>query len=134
MVLSGAVNGAKGFLFYSYDSIFGRGEKKYPGSAEKNWDLLVPAVKLLKELAPFFLSTEPAPPVTVVKGNGCRARAWTRDGKIKVIITGDGPGDVDALIEVPDAPSLKSRYGLTRNLGGGKYAFTGRDICSDILE
>lgn len=134
MVLSGAVNGAKGFLFYSYDSIFGRGEKKYPGSAENNWDLLVPAVKLLKELAPFFLSTEPAPPVTVVKGNGCRARAWTRDGKIKVIITGDGPGDVDALIEVPDAPSLKSRYGLTRNLGGGKYAFTGRDICSDILE
>lgn len=133
MVLSGAVNGAKGFLFYNHDSIFVSGERKYPGTAEKNWLQVVPSVKLLNELSPFFLSTE-NPPKVMVEGSKTRARAWRQNGKVIVAITGDGPGKNEAVITVPGYDQLKSRFGFTENSGDGKYRFKAQDISSDILE
>lgn len=133
MVLAGAVLGAKGFLFYSYDSIFGRGEKKYPGTAETNWNQVVPTVKMLQELAPFLLSAEPAPEISV-QGPGARARAWRHNEAIRVVVTGDGPGPCDVKVRIPGGAPLQSRFGLTEYLGDEIYRFRGQDICSDILE
>ena len=56
------------------------------------------------------------------------------NGKPKVIITSDGPGNTEAIITVPGFEKLKSRFRLTENLGGGKYRFNALDIGSDILE
>ncbi len=60
-------------------------------------------------------------------------RAWNADGKTAVVITGIGPGECIAEFTVPGKDNLKSRYGMTENLGGGKYRFKGENISSDIL-
>lgn len=133
MYLAGAVNGAKGFLLYNYSDIFGTGEKRIPGSAAENWPKVVAAVKPLKELAPFILSIEKAPEVKTGKMQKAQLKAWNADGKTAVAVVGIGPGESIAEFTIPGRDNLKSRYGATRNLGGGKYRFTGKDISSDVL-
>lgn len=58
----------------------------------------------------------------------------TADGKVKVLITGTGPGASEAEITVAGSANLQARYGKTESLGGGTYRFKGTDICSDVLE
>lgn len=133
MYLAGAVSGAKGFLLYNYSDIFAIGEKRIPGSAAKNWPKVVAAVKPLKELTPFILSIEDAPEVLTGKMQKAQIRAWNANGKTAVAIIGIGPGENIAEFTIFNKDNLKSRYGATQNLGGGKYRFTGKDISSDVL-
>jgi hypothetical protein len=72
--------------------------------------------------------------VKTTKGKVNAAAYKTSDGKVKVLITGNGPGESEAEIIVPDAGALTSRFGKTEPLGGGAYRFKGNDICSDLLE
>ncbi len=133
MALAAAVNGAKGFLFYNYDDIFRRGEAMQPGSAEADWQQVVPVLRLLRELEGYLLSLEPAPPAES-SGDRVLARAWRDGGKTMLAIVSPGPGDCDAEVFLAGEAGLKSRFGLTENLGGGRYRFRGTGACSDILE
>jgi hypothetical protein len=72
--------------------------------------------------------------VKSVKGQINAAAYKTSDGKVKVLITGHGPGESEAEIIIHDAGALTSRFGITEPLGGGAYRFKGNDICSDLLE
>lgn len=60
-------------------------------------------------------------------------KAWNANGKTAVAVVGIGPGESIAEFTIPGRDNLKSHYGATRNLGGGKYRFTGKDISSDVL-
>lgn len=135
MSLAGAISGAKGFLFYNYHSIFKTGEEFLPGSGEENWSRVTPVVALLRELEPFLLSEETAPEFQVksIAPQKIGAAAWKAGDEIRVAITGNGPGKAAATITIPGYPELRSRYGLTENLGGGKYRFKCDAVNADVL-
>ena len=136
MILQGTIRGVQGYLLYAYHPIFYLSEKKDPGKSAMQWKNVVPSVKLLNELAPFILSKEKAPEVTVkqISGNLIEARAFRCGGKVKVVITALGPGPAEAEIIVNGETGLKSRYGRTMNMGSSKYVFKGLHISSDVLE
>lgn len=136
MALCGAINGAKGFLFYNYHSIFRDGEKFLPGSGEKNWRSVAPVLGLLDELQEFLLSESEAPQVKVSTAvpEKVSSKAWRVDDRVVVAVTGNGPGDAEAVLEIPRCPNLKSRYGRTENLGGCRYRFKCKGMDADILE
>ena len=133
MCLAGAVNGAKGFLLYSYSGIFTHGEKFAPGSSSVHWPDVVAAVKALKELEPFILSLEKPPELIVGTMRNAQARVWRSRGRVAAALIGNGPGECVAEFTIPGQPDLESRYGNTKNLGGGKYRFQGKNISSDVL-
>lgn len=135
MVLLGAIYGAKWFCFYSYTTIMERQEKFDPGSSKMFWPRVCAVAKLLRGLEPWLLSLEKAPDVAIASkaSSIVDARAFSSDGKLRVLVTACGPGKAEAVITVPGKANLKSRFGNIRPLGGGKYLFCGDDICSDIL-
>lgn len=135
MVLLGAIYGAKWFCFYSYTTIMERQEKFNPGSSRVFWPRVCAVAKLLRGLEPWLLSLEKAPDVAIASkaSSIVDARAFSSDGKLRVLVTACGPGKAEAVITVPGKTNLKSRFGNIRPLGGGKYLFCGDDICSDIL-
>lgn len=136
MALAGAVNGAKGFIFFSYSMIFKSGELMEPGSSKHSWPAVVSAAKMLKELEPFILSIKKAPFVKIHSASSGKVEAggWTADsGRICVGVVGIETGVNEAEFTVENNPDLKSRYGLTTNLGNSKYRFKGENISSDIL-
>lgn len=132
--LLGAIYGAKGFVFYAYYDITAM-EKRAPERGEQDWNNLAETVKLLRDLEPWIMSTEKAPAVTVEStpaGEVC-ARAFVRDGKVRVVIASLGAKS-RAVITVPGCSGLKSRFGKVRELGNGRYEFTAGAIDSDVLE
>ena len=136
MVLLAAAYDIKMFCFYTYTQIFEEQEQKDPGSSKKFWPDVVSVSSLLAELAPWILSLEKAPDVTV-KSLGKPAvdvKAMQFNGKVRVIITACGPGKAEAVITVSGRKNLHSRFGKTLNSGNGTYIFKGQDIDSDILE
>ena len=61
------------------------------------------------------------------------ATAFSSNGKVAAIIASI-EGKTSAEILVPGQPNLKSRYGLTKNLGGGRYLYEAAGCDGDILE
>lgn len=135
MVLLPVIYDVKWFCFYSYTGIWELMEKKNPGEAARFWQVVVRNAKLLKELEPWILSLEKAPTVTVndVNKTHVDAKAFLANGKVCVVVTSCGPGEAKAEITVPGKTRLRSRFGKIKNLGNGKYRFSGQDITSDIL-
>lgn len=132
--LLGAVYGAKGFVFYAYYDIAAM-EKRAPQRGEEDWNNLKETVQLLRDLELWIMSTEEAPAVTVepsVEGEVV-ARAFVNDGKLRVVIASLGE-KCKAVVTIPGHAGLKSRFGKTRDLGGGRYEFTADAIDSDVLE
>ncbi len=131
MTLSGAVAGAKGFIFYNYTNKWR--EKVLTEDARKEWNNVVNAIQILKQLEPYLLSSEKFPEIKCGNTN-IHAAGFKHNGKCVVAVVSDGPGAQEGVFHVPGYPDLKSRFGNTENLGGGKYRFKGADIDSDILE
>ena len=102
----------------------------------QRWSELCRVAALLRELQPFLYSEEKAPELNVKHTTGTvnSAAYKSADGKVRVLITGNGPGASEAEITVADCDNLRSRYGKTEPLGGSTYRFKGTDICSDVLE
>jgi hypothetical protein len=102
---------------------------------DQRWAELCRVAALLRELQPFLYSQEKAPELIVKSMTGkVNAAAYkTADGKVRVLVTGTGPGASGAEITVVGCDNLRSRYGKTESLGGGTYRFKGTDICSDVL-
>ena len=133
MSLLMAIQGARGFVFYSYFDLL---KPAVLPDYEKRWKELCNVGSLMRELQPFLYSDETAPAVIVktLQGTVNVAAYKTADGKVKVLVTGTGPGASEAEISVAGCDNLRSRYGKIESLGGGKYRFKGADICSDVLE
>ena len=133
MSLLMAIQGARGFVFYNYfDLIKPAVLPDFP----QRWKEFCNVGALLQELRPFLYSDDKAPQLTVktIKGKINAAAYKTADGKVKVLVAGNGPGESEAEITLVGTTNLKSRYGKTEPLGGGDYRFKGTDICSDVLE
>ena len=135
MALLGAIYEARAYFFYSYHHIFYFGEKNDPGHSEEAWKNAAVGAKLISSLAPWFLSTEPAPEAQVkqISGAAVAARAFVHEGRPLVVITADGPDECEAEITVPGVTGLKSRYGNTEEIAPCVYKFKGLNIDSDVL-
>ena len=136
MTLLAAIYGCKWFCFYSYTTIWERQEKKDPGSAPGFWLAVTASAKMLRALAPWILSLEKAPEVKVENKaqSIVDVKAMVHDGKCRVLVAASGPGKAEAILSIPGKTGLKSRYNRTRELGDGRYLFSGNNITSDILE
>ncbi|MBQ7178644.1 MAG: hypothetical protein IJS08_14615 [Victivallales bacterium] len=136
MILISTTQKVRGYMFYNYSIVRYYTEKVDPDHFKLQWDNIAPAVLLLKELSPFILSKEKAPEakVTVRSGNEVQALAMKLGGDVRVVIAAVGPDASEAEVYVPGCPNLKSKYGHTENLGGGRYLFKGMHISSDVLE
>ena len=145
MSLLSAIGGAKGFIFYYYHCIlYGVGK-----TLDEKFIRFMPLWKTacniageLRELEPFLLSTAPAPKVTVRNIRGItHARAFVEEtyGRIRLLVSCEGPGDAEAEITVEGIPTgtrneLRSRFGKTKRLSNAKYLFKGKDVDCDILQ
>ena len=126
--------GAKGYCFFSYGSML-RADDLDPGSRARFWPQVSSVVKLLRELEPFFISTESAPAVEVTRNTGeavVEAKAYKAGNKLAVVVTSDGPGSVEAVLKVAGNPKLISKFGLTE-FRNGAWRFKATDIASDVL-
>lgn len=132
--LLGAIHGAKGFVFYAYYDITAQ-EKRAPERGEEDWNNLKETAQLLRDLEPWIMSTEKAPEVTVesAPANEVQARAFVKDSRVRVVITSLGQ-PCKAVVTIPGVQGLKSRFGRTRDLGGGRYEFAAGAVDSDVLE
>ena len=125
---------ARGIIFYAYESIR-RHDQFDPGASKWFWPQVKSIVALAKELEPFFLA-DAKPAEVELESTGAskvEAKRHTAAGKTIVVITSDGPGEGIAVLNV-GTDGLKSRFGKTKALGGGKYEFRGMNMSSDILE
>ncbi len=125
---------ARAVCFYAYDSIK-RQEKLDPGSSEKFWPHLANVVRLIHELTPFYLADAAPSKVNVLSSSASYVEAMrhTVAGRSIIVVTADGPGTSRAILDI-GKNNLKSRFGLTRELGDGKYEFEANNTASDILE
>ena len=135
MPLLGAIMGARGFVFFSYTSLFLRGERLIPGSAARDWPAVVEMVQIMKSLEKFIMSKEDGIPVEVIGTDRVMAKLFqAEDGEVALVAVALGPDPVKATIKVPEHINLKSRFGLTRKTGPGLYEFTAGAIDADILD
>jgi len=125
---------ARGIIFYAYESIR-RHDAFDPGASKWFWPQVRSIVALAKELEPFFLADEPPRPVELrsTGASHVEAKRHKAAGREIVVITSDGPGEGVAVLNV-GRDGLKSRFGKTAALGGGKYEFRGMNMAGDILE
>jgi hypothetical protein len=132
MIALEMIYGAKGFIGYSYSSLFYGPDKK---QFENTWPIIQDAVALQRELAPFILSETVAPEVNVtsIRGTVYAKTFALPEGQIRVLAVSQGLGDFEASLEL-DAGNLKSRYGNIRQKSPGLYEFNGSGICFDMLE
>ena len=136
MSLFMAILGSKGFIFYAYHDqlrpeMLARKDYSFP----KRWQEICRVAQQLKDLSGHLLSERKAPATSVRKKTGdVHAASFTDDsGNTATLIAAMGPGKSEAVIAVEGKTGLKSKYGKTTSLGGGKYLFRGEGIDSDVL-
>ena len=126
---------ARAIIFYAYESVR-RHDHFDKGASKWFWPRVKAVTLLAKELTPFFLA-EAVPTKVKLESTGeslVEAKLHKADdGREIVVITSDGPGEGVAVLEV-GRDGLKSRFGHTKALGGGKYEFRAMNMASDILE
>jgi hypothetical protein len=142
MSLLMALRGATGFVFYSYFDLKRPLSKKrfnIPPETQKDferrWKEVCHVGKMLRGLEDFILSDKDSMPVKIeIKKGEVQAREFVDNkGNVRLMIAGIGPGDAEAIITSNTGKPLKSLYGKCELIGGNKYRFAGKDICSDIL-
>ena len=125
-----AAMGAKGFFFYTYFSC----KRHKDRTGIDRWPDILDLTKMLHSLEPFIMSLEKAPQATVTAKEGeVVATAFAANGKVTAIVSSI-QGKTTAEVLIPGQPNLKSRYGLTKNLGGGRYLYEAAGCDGDILE
>ena len=135
MSLLCAIQGAKGFIYYSYSDLSGVINANAKPDFERRWPEVCKMAEEMVSLAPFLLSDTDGPAVRVdVEAGGVLAKGFRDEaGRIRVLVAGVGPGESRAVLTIGTQAPLKSRFGKSVAVGGGKYRFHGMDICSDIL-
>jgi len=98
------------------------------------WPDVLALTQMLHSLEPFIMSLETAPKAVVTNREGeAVAKTFAAKGKVAVLIASI-EGKTTAEVVVPGQPNLKSRHGVTKNLGGGRYLFEANGCEGDILE
>ena len=129
-VLLEAAMGAKGFFCYTYFSCKRHKEK----TGIDRWPDILALTKMLHSLEPFIMSLEKTPKLSINKREGnAVATAFAANGKTMAIVASI-EGKTSAEILIPNQPNLKSRHGLTKNLGNGRYLYEANGCDGDILE
>lgn len=132
MIAMEMIYGSKGFIGYSYSSLFYGPDKDQFKNA---WPVVREAVVFQHEMSACILSdaVPPALKVTVLKGTVSVGGFALPDGRVRVLAVAQGPGEFEAVIEMAPMP-LKSRHGLIRTENPGCYRFSGNGIAFDMLE
>lgn len=140
MIFLYAIEGVRGFLFYT-DPMSERIRKQSvaynaPAHPEQMWQNILPAVRDLKSVESFILGKQGPVKLPLAEKNGkCSAALFENDiGKKAVLIVAVSGHEAECEFTVPGEASLKSRFGKTKNLGGGRYRFKGTAASSDVLE
>ena len=140
MIFLYAIEGARGFLFYT-DPMTERLRKRsiqynVPSYPEQMWQNILPAVRDLKSVENFILGKQGPVKLQLTEMKGkCSAALFDDDnGKKTVLIVAVSGKEAECEFTVPNEVSLKSRFGKTENLGGGRYRFKGTGASSDVLE
>ena len=133
MVMLHIIYGAKGFIFYHYNYL--KSWKLPKDNFEKAWPDFCKVVKTLHDLKPFILSDKPVEKVKLkqIAGQIRGGKLTSDNGANRILLVTIGPGKAKAVISLPGKNNLKSKFGLTKNLGNCKYEFTASGIDSDIL-
>lgn len=107
MIVLEMILGAKGFIGFNYDFMHYR-QKIDPDQFRNFWPVVGEAVRFQHEMAPFLLSTEPAPRVTVERIEGeVHAAAFRHpDGRIALLAAAVGPGKSAAKIRLEGRPEV----------------------------
>ncbi len=140
MIFLYAIEGVRGFLFYTdpmSQKIRNQSvQYNVPSHPERMWQNLLPAVRDLKSVESFILGKRGPTRLSLTKQKGkCAAALFENDrGKRAVLIVAVSGKEAECEFTVPGEPSLRSRFGKTENLGGGRYRFKGTAASSDILE
>ena len=140
MIFLYAIGGARGFLIFTdpmveqirKDSVR-YGDPTYP---EQMWQNILSAVRDLKSMESFILGKQGPTRLELTQQKGkCAAALFESDsGKKAVLIVAVSGNEAECEFTVPGEASLKSRFGKTENLGGGRYRFKGPGASSDVLE
>ena len=140
MIFLYAIEGARGFLIYS-DPMVDRIRKEsvrfnVPAYPEQMWQNILSAVRDLKSVESFILGKQGAIRLQVAEKKGkCAAALFENDkGKKAVLVVAVSGKEAECEFTVPGETSLRSRFGKTENLGGGRYRFKGTAASSDVLE
>ena len=135
MSLLCAIQGAKGFIYYSFSDLTGVIGASAKPDFERRWPEVCRMGAAVTALAPFLLSDTEGPAVTVrVEAGEVLAKAFQDDkGRLRVLVAGIGPGESKATLTVAGAAPLRSTYGKCVAAAAGQYRFQGTDICADIL-
>ena len=140
MIFLYAIEGARGFLFFS-DPMSEKIRKQSvqynaPSHPEQMWQNILPAIRDLKSVESFILG-KPGPiklQLTERKGK-CAAALFENDrGKKAVLVVAFSGKEAECEFTVSGETTLKSRFGKTENLGAGRYRFKGTAASSDVLE
>jgi len=148
MTLMSAIHGAKGFVYYYWNCVLyscGSTLDEKCETFQPHWRDICRALTEVRELEPFIVSTAPAPKVTVNNIKGITyARAFVDEeyGRIRVLISAEGPGEAEAEIKIEDFPIplgahdnlLRSKYNKTSRIDKNTYIFKGREVDCDILQ
>lgn len=133
MIAMEMIHGIRGFVGYSYSSLFyGPDKQQFAGT----WPLIKQAVAFQHLMAPFLLSTEKAPAfrLKVTKGKVYAQSYRTADGRTALLVSCVGPGESEAEISFEEkAPDFTAHHGSFRKNGANTWLFRGRDICSGML-
>ena len=109
------------------------GDPTYP---ERMWQNILSAIRDLKSVESFILGKQGPTRLQLTERKGkCAAALFENDrGKKAVLVAAVSGKEAECEFTVPGEASLKSRFGKTENLGGGRYRFKGPAASSDVLE
>lgn len=135
MSLLCAIQGAKGFIYYSYSDLTGYINPHAKPDFQRRWPEVCRVGEVMVSLSPFLLSDRHGPKVSVRNASGkVLAKGFTDNrGRVVVLVAGTGPGESSAVLSVATSSPLRSKFGKCAPQTTGTYRFRGTDICSDIL-
>jgi len=127
-----AVYGCRGFIAYNYHHFrMPLAEPDFP----RRWPEICRVGQLMKDLAPYLLSTQEEDVPVAAESGVVRARLFRGEaGGARVLVVGEGPGKTRARLTLPAGAVSKSRYGVTKPADGGTWTFEGDNVCCDVLE
>jgi len=130
-----AIHGCRGIIAYNYHHFIGPTIPAAAPDFPRRWAEMCRVGELMKELAPYLLSTREEDVPVAAESGVVRARLFRGEaGGARVLVVGEGPGKARARLTLPPGAVSKSLYGATKPAEDGTWVFEGTDVCCDVLE
>lgn len=133
MIAMEMIHGIRGFIGYSYSSLFYGPDRQ---QFQKAWPVVKEAVAFQHLMAPFLLSEKKAPRFSIhVKKGQIYAQSYrASSGRCALLVSCVGPGEAEAEIRFQEKlPAMRTHHGSFRKKGADSWVFTGMDIASGLL-